>query len=367
MARTNLRGMPDYFLLLVALTILSIGVIMVFSSSSVVASSEFGSPYYFLIRQMVWSFLGIGVMFFCLHFDYWHWRPLAPWVLGITLVCLLAVLVPHVGRAVNGSRRWIGIGPLLFQPSEMAKLTVVLYLAAWLSVRGARMHHFWETTAPALGMVGVLCGLILLEPDLGTAAALVATALVMLYVAGVPLRQLVLTAIAGIPILGAAIFASPYRRERLLGFLHPQANATTSGWHIIQGLYALGSGGLFGVGLGLSKQKYFYLPEPYTDFIFAILGEELGLIGGVLLLGLFLLLFWRGFRIAVAAPDTFGTILAASLTAMLAIQAVINLGVVMAVFPVTGIPLPLVSYGGSSLVFTLAGIGILGNISRYAR
>ncbi len=364
---TKRRDAPDYVLLLATLAILAIGVVMVFSSSSITAGAQFGSPYHFLVRQTVWSVLGLSAMAFCLRFDYWHWKTLAPWILGATFMLLIAVLVPGVGRSVNGSRRWLGVGSLTFQPSELAKLTIVLYLAAWLSDRGPGIRRFLRGAGPALVLLGVVAGLILAEPDLGTAASLAATGAVLLYLAGVPFGQLAGLALGSLPALAGAIFTSTYRRERFLAFLNPQANPQGSGYHIIQGLYALGSGGLFGVGLGLSRQKYFYLPEQYTDFIFAVLGEELGLIGGLVVLGLFGLLFWRGFRVAAKAPDNFGLLLAAGLTTMLAIQTVINIGVVTAIFPVTGIPLPLVSFGGSSLVFTLASVGVLGNISRYAR
>jgi cell division protein FtsW len=360
------RQVPDYILILTVAAILAFGVVMVLSASFTTASAApYHDPLYFFKRQLLWSLLG-GICFVvCLRIDYWRWKQWAPLITAATFFLLLAVLVPGVGRNVQGSRRWLGFGPAVFQPSELAKLTMVIYLSSWLTDRAPHIRRFWRATVPSLLVVAAAAGLILLEPDLGTAAALAATAVVLLYVAGVPLLQFGAIFVAAVPTLAAAIFTSSYRRQRFLAFLNPQAHPQGSGYHILQSLYALGSGGLFGVGLGLSRQKYFYLPEQYTDFIFAVLGEELGLVGGLLVLGLFGVLIWRGYRIAATAPDLFAALLAAGITTMLAVQAVVNIGVVTALLPVTGIPLPMMSYGGSSLVFTLGGLGILANISRY--
>lgn len=365
---TRMKRPPDYTLLLAAAGIMAIGIVMVLSSSSITAGAAIGDPYYYFKRQLMWLALGSACFLICYRVDYWRWKPLARYILGGTFFLLIAVLIPHVGRNVNGSQRWLGFGPAVFQPSELAKLTMVVYVSAWLSDRGARsLQRFTRGTLPLLVVVGFAAALIVKEPDLGTAAALFATAVVLLYLAGVPLTQF--GAIFGItlPVLGALIFTSGYRRTRFLAFLHPQAHAQTSGYHILQSLYALGSGGLFGVGLGQSRQKYFYLPEEHTDFIFAVLGEELGFVGGLLVLGLFAVLLWRGYRIAAAAPDLFGTLLAAGITTMLAVQAIVNIGVVAGILPITGIPLPMISFGGSSLIFTLSGLGILANVSTHAR
>lgn len=363
---TRAKQPPDYTLLLAAAGILTIGIVMVLSASSITAGAQLGDPYHYFKRQILWSALGGGGFLFCLRVDYWHWKGLAAWILGGTLLLLVAVLV--IGHDVNGSRRWLGVGPALFQPSELAKLTMVVFVSAWLSERGPRqMGSFLRGALPVLVVVGIASGLILKEPDLGTAAALFATSIVLLYVVGVPAGQFGAIFGSTVPLLAAAIFSSGYRRARFFAFLDPKAKAQTSGYHILQSLYALGSGGLFGVGLGQSRQKYFYLPEEHTDFIFAVLGEELGLIGGLLVLVLFGVLIWRGYRIAASAPDLFGTLLAAGITTMLAVQAIVNIGVVTGVLPITGIPLPMISFGGSSLVFTLAGLGMLANISTHAR
>ena len=365
---TRWRTPPDTALLLGTAALLALGLVMVLSSSSVTAGIGLHDTYYYFKRQLLWIVVGLVAFYVCFRLDYWHWRRFAPWILVGTLVLLVAVLIPHVGREVGGARRWLGVGSATFQPSELAKLTMVVYVAAWLSARGAeRVGHFVRTALPVLALVGGVAFLILREPDLGTAGALVATSMVMLYTAGVPVGQFIAILGVAVPVLAAAIFTSTYRRNRFLAFLNPQAHPLESGYHILQSLYALGSGGLFGVGLGQSRQKYFYLPEEHTDFIFAVLGEELGLIGGLVVLALFGLVIWRGFRIAANAPDLFGTLLATGVTTMLAIQAVVNIGVVTAVLPITGIPLPLISFGGSSLVFTMAGLGMLANISTHAR
>jgi cell division protein FtsW len=358
---------PDYTLLLLAAAILGIGVVMVYSSSSVDAAVTLHDPAYFFKRQLMWAAVGTVVLMCCMNFDYWRWNRLAPAVLLATLGLLLIVLVPGLGRSSHGASRWIGFGSLQFQPSECAKLSMVIYFSAWLAGRQQKLRRFMTGTGPFLVVTGLVCALILAEPDLGTAGAIGVTALTLLFLAGAPLLQMGGVLAMSVPVLGVAILGSSYRRQRFLAFLDPQAHPLSSGYHIMQALYALGSGGLFGVGLGMSRQKYFYLPERHTDFIFAILGEELGYVGGLLLISLFFLLIWRGYRIALTAPDTFGSLLAAGITTMIAIQMVINVGVVTSVLPITGITLPLVSFGGSSLVFTLAGLGILANISRYAR
>ncbi|HVB08966.1 MAG TPA: putative lipid II flippase FtsW [Bacillota bacterium] len=354
-------------LLLILAALVSIGLVMVYSASSVEATVAYHDPAYFFKRQLAGLAVGVLAMLFCMNFPYWNWRRLAPAILAITLGMLVLVLIPHVGIQVLGARRWLGYHSLRIQPSEVAKFSMVIYFADWLSRTGPRLQRPKTGLFPYLAMVGLVAGLILLEPDLGTAAAVAGTALVMLFLAGVPMSQLAVTFIACVPVLAYAILGSAYRRARFFAFLNPQADILGSGYHIMQALYALGSGGLFGLGLGMSRQKYFYLPERHTDFIFAILGEELGLIGGLLLLGLFLLLIWRGFRIAVAAPDTFSSLLAAGVTTIVAVQVVVNVGVVTSVLPITGITLPFISFGSSSLVFMLAGMGILCNVSRYAR
>jgi len=358
---------PDQTLLFVVLTLLGVGIVMVFSASSVESLATYNTPYYFLIRQMIWAALGVGAMIFLMNLDYHRIRPLARPLAYVTAGLLVIVLVPHIGKEIGGARRWIGVGSLVIQPSELAKLALVLLFADILATPGFRVQSFTKGVLPLLGMM-VLAGLLIIqEPDLGTALAIAGSGLVLMWVGGAETIQMLGIALLAAPVVIGAIVVEPYRLNRLLAFLNPQKDPLGSGYHIIQSLYALGSGGLFGSGLGRSSLKYFYLPEQHTDFIFAILGEELGFIGAVIVIVLFFILGWRGIRAAVLAPDRFGALLAAGIVTMILLQAFLNIAVVTASMPITGVPLPFISYGGSSLVFTLSGIGVLLNISRQAR
>ena len=357
---------PDYAILTLVLTLLSIGLIMVYSASSVQAAVDLGDAAYYFKRQLVWSLIGVIGMFIAMNFPYYLLRNLARPIMAGVIFALILVIIPGVGISVNGSQRWLGFGFMNFQPSEAAKLGVVIFLAYWFSFGGLkRVRDFQKTVLPFLMMLGLVAALIMKQPDLGTTVAIGATAIIMLFLAGVDFRHLLLIGAASAPVLYVLIFMEEYRRQRFLAFLDPFADPLGTGYHIIQSLYALGSGGLFGVGLGQGKQKFFYLPERHTDFIFAVIGEELGLLGGALVILLFLLLVWRGFRVVITAPDQFAALLSAGIITMIAVQAVINIGVVTSSLPITGITLPFVSFGGSSLVFSLTGVGILMNISRY--
>lgn len=355
----------DTMLLGAVLTLLGFGIVMVFSASSVVATVSTGNPYYFLERQLIWSVLGLGLMFFFARMDYHRLLPYTEKIAYVTAALLVAVLIPHIGRDINGGRRWLGFGSLVFQPSELSKFSLVLLFAKRMAGE-RRIRHFAYGILEPLLILLFFAALIIKEPDLGTALSLAGTVFTMLFVAGVNLYQFFGMIASVIPVVTIVIITAPYRLQRLLAFLDPQKSPQGAGYHIIQSLYALGSGGLFGVGLGQGALKYFYLPEQYTDFIFAIVGEELGLVGTVTIVALFMFVAWRGLRIAVRAPDRFGALLASGLTAMVAIQAFMNIAVVTASMPITGIPLPFISYGGSSLVFALAGIGVLLSISRQA-
>jgi len=356
---------PDVFLLISTLGLVGMGLVMVFSSSTWKAFILYDDSFHYLKRQAVWACFGVVALAFCQRFEYWRWRPLARVGLFACLSLLMVVLL--VGQAIHGSRRWLDLGPMSFGPSEAVKLALVIYLAYSLSRAGKRMAGFWSGLMPHLAVVGVVCVLVLLQPDLGTAVAIAATSAVMLFLAGARLTHLLALGTAAAPMLMYLIFQEPYRRRRFFAFLNPWDQPLGSGFHIIQSLYALGSGGPLGVGLGQSRQKFFYLPEQHTDFIFAIIGEELGFLGCLVVIALFALFAWRGFRAAAMAPDAFSSLLAAGITSMVVLQTVVNIGVVTAVLPVTGIPLPLVSYGGSSLLFTLAGVGVVMNVSRYSR
>ena len=338
---------------------------MVYSSSAVSAYVNFNDSYYFFKRQIIWVTLGIIAMLFTLNIDYHVWRKLAMPILIVTVVLLILVLIPGLGKVVNGARRWLGFGSLYLQPSEIAKLSMVLFCSASLARHQEKITSFFKGLVPQLLILLLIFGLILKEPDLGTAMAIGGPIFVLLFTAGAKISHLASLGIIGVGGIVAAILLEPYRLKRLLAFSNPWADPLDTGYHIIQSLYALGSGGLFGVGLGRSREKFLYLPEPHTDFIFAILGEELGFIGTITVILLFFLFAWRGYKVAISAPDIYGSILAAGLTTMIVMQALMNIAVVTASMPVTGIPLPFISFGGSAPIFTLAGVGILLNISRY--
>ncbi len=353
---------PDYGVMLAVIVLLGLGLVMVFSSSFVKAEAINRDALYYLKRQAAWAGLGVLAMFALSRVEYWRWKRWATPVFFVNLVLLVAVLFTP---AVKGARRWFGVGQYSFQPSELVKVTFVIFLAYLLARQPDAVKHLWRGVLPRLILLGVVFGLIMLEPDMGTAVSLSATVLVMLFAAGARVKHLVGIALSAVPVLGVLVAVAPYRLQRITSFIDPFKDPQGTGYHIIQGLYALGSGGLFGVGLGQSRQKFFYLPEQHTDFIFAILGEELGFLGAVVVVALFFLIAWRGYMVAATAPDAFAALLAAGITTMVTIQAAINIGVVTSSLPVTGIPLPLLSYGGSALLFTLAGLGILLNISRY--
>ena len=338
---------------------------MVYSSSAVSAYVNFDDSYFFLKRQIIWAILGFMVMLFTMSIDYHVWRKLAKPILLVTLLLLVMVLVPGLGKVVNGARRWLGFGSLYLQPSEIAKLSMVLFCADSLTLNQERLTSFFKGLLPQLLILLLVFGLILKEPDLRDSIGNHWYGLRILFSAGAKISHLVSLGVAGIAGIVTAIIIEPYRLRRLLAFSDPWADPLNTGYHIIQSLYAIGSGGLFGVGLGRSREKFLYLPEPHTDFIFAIIGEELGFIGTVAVILLFFLFLWRGLKVAISAPDIYGSMLAVGLTTMIIVQALMNIAVVTASMPVTGIPLPFISFGGSALIFTLAGVGILLNISRY--
>lgn len=356
---------PDYVIFFAIVGLLGFGIVMVYSASAVSAYVNYNDSYYFLKRQMIWATLGVLAMLLTMNIEYHAWRIWAKPIMIVTLILLVLVLIPGLGKVVNGARRWLGFGSLYLQPSEIAKLCMVIFTANSLAKSQDKIGNFIKGVVPQLAMLLVVFGLILKEPDLGTALVIGGTVFILLFAAGAKLSHLFSLGAAGVVGIIAAIIAEPYRLKRLLAFSDPWADPLNSGYHIIQSLYAIGSGGLFGVGLGRSREKFLYLPEPHTDFIFAILGEELGFIGTATVIILFFLFAWRGFKIAISAPDIYGSLLAGGITSMIVLQALMNIAVVTASMPVTGIPLPFLSFGGSALVFTMAGVGILLNVSRY--
>jgi cell division protein FtsW len=358
---TKKAGQFEFHLLvLITLGLVAFGLVMVFSASSGRAAVFAEDPAYYLKRQSVYALLGLVALVVFSRLDLRAIRRLGPPLLATSFVLLVAVLA--LGTAVNGARRWLSLGIVEFQPSELAKLALALWLAAFLARRGAP-RSLGELARPAGLVVLAACALILLEPDLGTSLAIVIMAVGMLVVAGTPMRVLASAGGILLALALAAIWLEPYRRARLMAFLDPWADPEGAGFQTVQAMIALGSGGVFGVGLGESVQKVNYLPESTTDMIFAIVGEELGLLGAFAVVAAFAAFAYAGFNVALRARDTFAKLLAAGITALIAGQAVVNLSAVLGIAPLTGIPLPFVSYGGSSLVVTLASVGILLNIA----
>lgn len=355
----------DVVLLLAIVGVLTVfGLVMVLSASSVQALRDYGTSWFFFKRQAICAVLGVVALFVTARVDYRLWRKLAMPVMGVSVVLLLAVLIPGVGVTVSGSRRWLMLGPISLQPSEVAKLGLVLFIAELLSRRADRMDDARFTLRPTLLVAGVVALLVMKEPDMGTTLVLGAITFGMLFVAGVPLRWM--GALTGIAAAGAFVLgmAAPYRRARMLSFIDPWADAGNTGYQVVQSLVGLGTGRVAGVGLGASRAKWGFLPNAHTDFIFTIIGEELGLIGSLTIIALIALLAFTGVRAALRAPDRFGTLLVAGLITWIVGQSVINLGAVTSLLPVAGVPLPFVSYGGTALVVLMGTVGIVVNVIR---
>ena len=347
-------------LVLVTLGLVAFGLVMVYSATSASAAVGNGDPMSYLKRQAIYALLGVVLMALASRFDYHRLRYVAPPLLLVALGLCAAVLV--VAPEINGARRWFLVGPASFQPSELAKLALCLFTAVYLA-RRRPPRTLGELMKPLGLLTALFCGLILLEPDLGTTITLCGMMLAVLLVAGVPARLLAVASFLAIAVGLLAIWVEPYRRARVFSFLDPWSDAEGSGFQIVQAMIGIGSGGVTGAGLGEGVGKISYLPEAHTDMIFAVIGEELGLVGSVLVIGAFAAFALVGFRIALRCKDPFGKLLAAGLTALVCGQAAVNLAAVLGIAPLTGIPLPFVSYGGSSLVVLLAGVGILLNIA----
>ena len=354
----------DFSFLITVILLLAIGLLMVFSASYPSAYYYHNNGMYFINKQLLWAAMGVIAMILTANFDYRRYKKLAPLLLGISIVLLIAVLL--VGTNIKGAKRWIGVGSLTFQPSEVAKLALIIYFAASLAQNKSKIKEF-KYLVRYWAIMGVFMALLLLEPHFSICIILGMTLVIMLLVAGAKLRYFML--IAAPVFCGglAMVILEPYRLKRLTTFLDPFADALGDGWQIIQSLYAIGSGGLFGLGFGNSRQKYLYIPEPQNDFIFSIVCEELGLIGALAILLLFAVLLWRGMKIAVSAPDTFGSLLVTGIIALVGVQVVLNIAVVTSTIPTTGIPLPFFSAGGSSLVFLMAAMGIILNVSKFQK
>ena len=352
---------------LLTVVLCAFGLIMVGSASPVISLNFYGSPWAIFIRQLLWMGLGTGALLILSRVDYRKWRTVRGPLVVVTMGLLVLVLVPHFGVSAGGSSRWIGFGMFQLQPSELMKLALAVFAADLLTRRADRSSEPKMVIVPVLAVLGISGLLILKQPDMGTALVLACIAFGILFMGGVPMAP-ILKILVGFACLAVVVgLADPYRRDRILSFLNPGANKSGSGYQVWQSLIGLGSGHVFGLGLGGGRSKWGLLPNAHTDFIFSVVGEELGLVGAVVLLGLFFALAWFGLRAATRAPDRFGSLLAVGITTWITSQALINVGAVIGVLPVTGIPLPFISFGGSSLIITMAAVGILLNIASHER
>lgn len=361
----DLDRTPDIGLSVAVAALLVIGIAMVYSSSFVIAHNEFQDDLYFLVRQLIWAAVGTAALVALAWIDYHRWQRLSVLAMGAAVLALVLVLTPAFGQSAYGAQRWLRLGPLpIFQPSEFAKLGLVLYLADWLARKNHKVGTMADGFVPFGVVLGVVSALIMAQPDMGTTAVVVATAISIYWVAGANILHLFLGML--MLVLLAVWFATSaeYRLDRLAAFIDPWSDAQARGWHTVQTLIALGSGGVAGLGLGASRQKFYYIPNAHTDAIFAIIGEELGLIGTLVVLSLFAVVAWRGLAIALGAGDRFGRLLAAGATSLILWQAILNMAVVTKTLPYTGVTLPFISFGGSSLVVSMMAVGLILSVSR---
>jgi cell division protein FtsW len=361
--KSSIWGRSDKALIISAGALTALGLVMVFSASEVQGWLWHKNSAYYFERQLIWFAIGLGLLWVFAHFDYHRLRRLAAPLAIATLVLLVMVLLPHLGVERYGARRWLQLGPLGMQPAELAKISAIIFMAFWLERKRERLGSIEEGVAPFLALLALCIGLIIMERDLGTTLIVAAILLAQFMVAGGRKLHLLLL---GTVVLGSVfvfIRMEPYRLHRIMAFLNPWADPLNTGFQSIQSLVALGSGGFFGLGLGQSIQKYQWLPFAHTDFIFSILGEETGLFGTTAALAAFSLFAYRGYRIALKAPDAFGSLIACGITTWISFQALINIAAVTVTLPTTGIPLPFISYGGSSLAISLLSVGILMNIA----
>ena len=360
--RKSPMGNFDYGIFYTVLLLLAIGTVMIYSASSYYSMFTYKDSMFFLKKQILWVFVGLGCMFFMMGFDYHKLKKYTPWLVGI---CIPLLFLVFLFPGTNGAQRWIKLGPLSFQPSDLAKYTVVFFLAFKLEKKGEGIKDFKKGIIPYLCFSGFFAGLVLAEKNLSIASVIMIVTFIMLFASGGRIRHL-FGIVAPAMILAALFFtfSSEYRRDRMLNFINPWKDPAGNGYQLIQSFYALGAGGVTGLGLGQSRQKTLYMPEPHNDFIFSIIGEELGLIGCLVIISLFIIFIWRGINVAIKAKDTYGTLLAIGITSVIAVQAIINIAVVTGSMPVTGVPLPFISYGGTSLVINLTAMGVLLNISR---
>jgi cell division protein FtsW len=361
-----MQGHYDTTLLFAVLALIIASVVMVYSSSSVVALTTYDDAAFFMKRQVLWALVGLVIMAVMMHLDHRLFcdQRIVIALVVVSLVLLAATLIPGIGREVNGSRRWLKLGMVSFQPSELAKLALIIYLSYFIAKKGDRIRDFANGLMPAYVVTAVFLLFAIRQPDFGAAVTFSLVACILLFAGGARILHLTGTVLAALPFAYAAVAYKAYRMRRILAFLDPWSDPHGSGHQIIQSFLALGSGGIFGRGLGEGRQKLLFLPERHSDFIYAVIGEELGLMGTLAVLALFLIILWRGARICLQASEPFSRLLALGITMLVCLQGMINMAVVTGLLPTKGIALPLVSYGGSSLVITLAAMGLLLNISR---
>ncbi|HOQ11260.1 MAG TPA: putative lipid II flippase FtsW [Spirochaetota bacterium] len=360
---TRRRGEPDIALYVTVFALAGFGLAMSYSASAVYALKVFGDSFYFLKRQVLWFIIGFAALIFFQNYDYRNFLKLTRFMLLVVFIMLILVLIPGIGSAAKGSTRWIEFGFLRIQPSEFAKLVCVIYIVKIYSMEETA-NHVLQLLIPMM-VIGLIFILIMIQPDFGTAMDLLILSVLLIFVSGFPFTYIALLFFLSIPMFYLLIYQVPYRWNRIISYINPWHDRYGIGYHVIQSFTAFKKGGLLGVGLGFGTQKISRLPEPHTDFIFAVIAEEVGLVGTVCLLMLFCFFFWRGINIALSAPDSFGRLLAVGMTLLIVVQAFINIGVVTGSLPTTGIPLPFISYGGSSLLTSMIASGILLNISRY--
>lgn len=353
-------------LFVVTVILIALGIVMIYSASAIYAYEYLKDSAYFLKRHLIYLLLGVIASLWIMSVDYYTIKKYIKPVLIISFLLLMLVLIPGIGREIGGARRWFRFSIFSFQPSQVAKLVLILYIADVLSRKKMEIRSFFHGFMPPMIMLGLSVGLILLQPDLGTAVSIAVVTYIMLFVAGIRLFHLVPLLISSLPALGVTILMKPYRIKRFLAFFNPWQDPQGIGFQIIQSYIALGSGGFFGVGLGQSRQKLFYLPGAHTDFIFSIIGEELGLIGTASIVILFIIFIWLGFKVAKRSREMFGHLAALGIVLMIGLEAMINIGVATGSMPTKGLPLPFISYGGSSLIFNMMGVALLLNIAKYS-
>jgi cell division protein FtsW len=357
----------DKILLFTVLGLIFFGLVMIASAGIAYSRTRFGDSYYFFKHQLFFGVLpGLVVLYIVQKINYNFWKNISLPLFAASIVALILVFVPGIGTKIYGASRWIQLGPFSFQPSEMLKLGLVIYLSAWLENRVERIKDFYEGLMPFLAIVGIVSFLLIKQPDMGTLGVMILISLSIFFLSGAKLSHLASLGIAGALALFVLIKTESYRMDRLTVFLHPELDPRGIGYQINQALLAIGSGGIFGLGLGHSLQKFNYLPEPVGDSIFAIIGEELGMVGAMFLVILFVFFAIRGLRIAKNAPDRFSKLVACGIVSWIIFQAFINIAAICGLIPLTGIPLPFISYGGTSIIFLMVGVGILLNISKYS-